>query len=303
VSRTFSRIAKPMTLKEFGLLLKEAASAWLDDNAPRLGAALAYYAVFSLAPLLLIAIFVAGLFFGRGAAQDQIIAQLKGLVGEEGGKAIHSILEHASQPGTGMLGTVLGVAMLLFGAIGAFVEVQDALNFIWGVQAKQGRGLWGIVKDRLLSFTMVLVLAFLLLASLVISAMLAASVQLFGQWQVGVVGHIANEVVTLLVVTLLFASVFRVLPDAQIRWRDVWLGAAVTAVLFEAGKFLIGLYLGHSSIASVYGAAGSFAVLLVWLYYSGQIFYFGAELTKVYARRAGSPIVAADNAMRVARSA
>jgi membrane protein len=272
-----------MKLKDFGLILKEAANSWLEDKAPRLGAALAYYTVFSVAPLLLIAIFIASLLFGRGAAQHQIADQIQDLVGEEGGKAIGSILEHASQPGSGLVGSLLSIGMLVFGAVGLFVELQDALNTIWGVQPKAGRGIWGMVRDRILSFAMVLVLAFLLLVSLTISAILTASVQFFGEWRVGVMGHVINEGVSLLVITLLFATVFRLLPDAIIDWSDVWLGAVLTAVLFEIGKFLIGLYLGHSGLASAYGAAGSLAVLLVWLYYSWQIFLFGAEFTKVCA--------------------
>jgi len=288
-----------MKLKEFGVLLKETGQSWLDDNAPRLGAALAYYTVFSLAPLLLIAIFIAGLIFGRGPAQDQIIGQLQGLVGEEGGKAIRSMLDHATQPGGGLTGSLLSIGMLLFGSIGLFTELQDALNLIWGVRPKAGRGIWDIVRDRLLSFTMVLALAFLLLASLIVSAILTASADLFGQWRVGVVGHLVNEVISLVVITVLFAMIYRFLPDAKIAWRDVGLGAAITAVLFEVGKFLIGLYLGHSTIGSAYGAAGSLAVLLVWLYYSGQIFLFGAEFTKVYANRYGSHIIPTDNAERI----
>jgi membrane protein len=288
-----------MKLKDFGVLLKEAANSWLEDKAPRLGAALAYYTVFSLAPLLLVAIFIAGLIFGKGPAQDQIIGQIRELVGEEGGQAVRSILDHATQPSAGLVGSLLSIAMLLFGAVGLFVELQDALNTIWGVQPKAGRGIWGIIRDRILSFTMVLVLAFLLLMSLIVSTLLAASVQFFGEWRVGVIGHVINEGVSLVVIALLFAMIFRFLPDVKIGWGDVWLGAALTAVLFELGKFLIGLYLGHSGVASAYGAAGSLAVLLVWLYYSGQIFLFGAEFTKVYANKYGSRIIPADNAVRI----
>ena len=283
-------------LKEFGGLLKETGQSWLDDNVSRLGAALAYYTVFSLAPLLLIAIFIAGLIFGRGPAQDQIIGQIQGLVGEDGGKAIRSMLDHATQPGGGLTGSLLSIGMLLFGSIGLFTELQDALNLIWGVRPKAGRGIWAIVRDRLLSFSMVLALAFLLLASLLVSAILTASVALFGEWRVGVVGHLVNEIISIVVITVLFAMIYRFLPDAKIGWSDVWLGAAITAVLFEVGKFLIGMYLGHSTIGSAYGAAGSLAVLLVWLYYSGQIFLFGAEFTKVYANRYGSHIIPTDNA-------
>jgi membrane protein len=292
-----------MNLKTFGQLLKDTASAWLEDKAPRLGAALAYYTVFSLAPLLIIIIGIAGLLFGQEAAESQIITQIRSVVGEQGGQAIQTMLESADEPGTGLLGSILGIGMLLFGAAGLFGQLQDALNTIWGVQPKPGRGIWGFVHDRFLSLTMVLGLAFLLLVSLVISATLAAVVQLLGEWMAGLIGHIVNEVVSLAVITLLFAMIFKFLPDAKIAWRDVWLGAALTAFLFEAGKFLIGLYLGHSGVASAYGAAGSLAVLLVWLYYSGQIFLFGAEFTKVYAKEYGSGFVPASNAVAVTQEA
>jgi membrane protein len=225
------------------------------------------------------------------------------MVGEQGGHAIKAMIQGADKPGEGILGSALGVIMLLVGAAGLFSGLQDALNTIWGVQPKPGRGIWGIVRERFLSFSMVLGCAFLLLVSLVVSAALAAVVQLLGDWQAGILGHVLNEVVSLVVITLLFAMIFRFLPDAKIAWRDVWLGAVLTALLFEVGKFLIGLYLGHSSIASSYGAAGSLAVLLVWLYYSSQIFLFGAELTKAYADRFGSRIVPAPNAVAVTKEA
>jgi membrane protein len=189
------------------------------------------------------------------------------------------------------------------GPAGLFGQLQDALNTIWEVQPKPGRGIWGILRERFLSLSMVLGVAFLLLISLVISAALASVVQLLGDWQTGLLGHIVNEVVSLVVITLLFSVIFKFLPDARIAWGDVWLGAAITALLFEVGKFLIGFYLGHSGVASAYGAAGSLAVLLVWLYYSGQIFLLGAEFTKVYANRFGSRIVPAPNAEPVTQEA
>jgi membrane protein len=290
-------------LNEFWSLLKETANDWLDDKAPRLGAALAYYTVFSLAPLLVIATAVAGLVFGPAAAEKQIGHEIEGLVGPDGGRAVQSMVEHANKPGEGIVAGVLGVVMLLVGATGLFGELQDSLNTIWGVQPRPGRGVWGFVKDRFLSFAMVLVIAFLLLVSLILSAALSAMTHMLSHWQFFCVGFSFNEVVSLVVTTLLFAVIFRFLPDAKIAWRDVWLGAAVTAVLFEVGKFLIGLYLGRSGIASAYGAAGSLAVLLIWLYYSAQIFLFGAELTKVYANRYGSRIVPAENAVPVSPEA
>jgi membrane protein len=292
-----------MHVKDLWPLLKETANDWLDDKAPRLGAALAYYTVFSLAPLLLIAVAVAGLVFGPQAAQKQIAQEIQGLVGEEGGRTIQSMLEHADRPGEGAVAGALGVAMLLIGAMGLFGELQEALNTIWGVRPKSGRGVWGFIKDRFLSFTMVLVIAFLLLVSLILSAALSALTHLVSRWELLYVGFCLNEVVSLVVITLLFMVIFRFLPDAKIAWRDVWLGAALTALLFEVGKFLISLYLGRSGVASAYGAAGSLAVLLIWLYYSAQIFLFGAELTKVYANRFGSRIVPAENAELVSPGA
>jgi membrane protein len=213
------------------------------------------------------------------------------------------MVQSAGKERSGVLGSVLGIAMSLFGAAGLFGQLQDALDTIWGVKPKPGRGIWGISRDRFLSLSMVLGTAFLLLMSLVVSAALAAAVQLLGEWDTGAIGHVVNELVSLVVITLLFAVIFKFLPDAKIAWGDVWLGAAITALLFEVGKFLLGLYLGHSGVASAYGAAGSLAVLLIWLYYSGQIFLFGAEFTKVYANRFGSRIVPAPNAEPVTQEA
>ncbi|WP_439620548.1 YihY/virulence factor BrkB family protein [Gemmata sp.] len=271
-------------------IVVEAASEWVNDKAPRLGAALAYYAVFSLAPLLVIAIAIAGMVLGQEAAQGQISAQVQNLVGAQGGEAVETMVESASKPGAGAIGSVLGVAMLLFGAAGLFGQLQDALNTIWEVQPKPGRGVWGFVRDRFLSLSMVLGVAFLLLVSLVVSSALAAVGTLLGDWQTGTVGLIVTTTVDVVVVTVLFALIYKYLPDAVIAWRDVWFGAAVTAVMFSLGKFLIGLYLGRAGVGSAYGAAGSLAVLLVWLYYASQIFLFGAELTKAYANHLGSRI-------------
>lgn len=278
-------------------LLKASGSAWLEDKASRLGAALAYYTVFSIAPLLVIIIAIASLVFGREAAQGQLLGQLEGLVGEQGGKAIQTMVASASQSGSGVLGSILGIIMLLVGAAGLFGQLQDALDTIWEVQPKPGRGILGFLRDRFLSFSMVFGTAFLLLVSLVVSTALAALSGLLGEWRISIVGQVINQLLSLVVITLLFAMIYRFLPDAKIAWRDVWLGAFVTALLFTIGKFLIGLYLGHTSAASAYGVAGSLAVLLIWLYYSAQIFLFGAEFTKVYAARYGSRIVPADNAV------
>jgi membrane protein len=279
----------PMSPKAIWGLIKGAFSGWSEDKVPRLGAALAYYTVFSLAPLLIIIISIAGFFFGDEAARGEIVGQFRGLVGEEGGKAIQTMIENAGrEKGSGVFATVISIVTLLFGASGVFGELQDSLNTIWGVKPKSGRGILGMLKDRFMSFTMVLGVAFLLLVSLVLSAAIAAIGTVFGGGDGEGLLHILNLVVSFGVITLLFAAMYKYLPDVKIEWRDVWVGAAVTSVLFTLGKFAIGLYLGKGSVASAYGAAGSLVILLVWVYYSAQILFFGAEFTKVYAKDYGS---------------
>ena len=292
-----------MNPRDVWAMLKEAGNSFIEDKAPRLGAALAYYAIFSLAPLLVIVLAVAGLLFNKQAASGLVKGQIEELVGEDGGKAIEQMVASADQPQTGTLATVVGVGMLLFGAAVLFGQLQDALNTIWGVQPKAGRGIMGILRDRFLSFSMVLGTAFLLLVSLVVSAALSAMGRMFGEWGMSAGGQAVNVVVSLIVVTVLFAMIYRFLPDAKIARKDVWFGAAITSVLFTAGKFLIGLYLGRTGTASAYGAAGSLAVLLIWLYYSSLIFLFGAELTKSYANLFGSRIVPKDYAEPVTAEA
>jgi membrane protein len=285
----------------FGELLKATVAEWSEDRVPRLGAALAYYSVLSLAPLLLIAIAVAALIFGDEAAQGQIVGQISGLVGEQGAAAIQSMLVNASKPGVGSFAAIIGLATLLFAASGVFGGLQDALNTIWEVQPKPGRGFWGIIKDRFLSFAMVLGTGFLLLVSMIISAVLSGVFDYLGRiapW-LGPVASLTNVVVSFLVITVLFAMIFKVLPDVEIGWRDVWFGAALTTVLFLIGKWLIGMYLGRSSYSSSYGAAGSLVALLVWIYYSAQILFFGAEFTQVYARRCGSKIEPSPDAVAI----
>ena len=271
-------------------IVKAAFADWKDDNAPRLGAALAYYTVFSLAPLLVVAIAVAGLAFGHEAAQGRIVAEIQGLVGKAGAEAVQGMLESARKPSSSAWAAVLGTLTLLLGAGGAFTELRGALNVVWEAPPKPGGGIWGAIRDRLLSFAMVLVVGFLLLVSLAVSASLAAihgfSV---GLWPgAKVLLEVVNAIFSFGVVTVMFAAIFKLLPDTQIAWRDVWAGAATTAALFTVGKTLIGLYLGKSSIASAYGAAASLAIILAWVYYAAQILFFGAELTQVYAHRHGS---------------
>jgi membrane protein len=289
-----------MNAKAIWPLLKETYNEWSEDKAPRLGAALAYYTVFSIAPILVIAMAVAGWVFGNQASQSYVQQEVAATFGSDSGKAIQTMVEHANKGNTSVIATILGVIVLLFGASGVFGQLQDALNTVWKVEPKPGRGIWGIIKDRFLSFTMVLGICFLLLVSLAVSAVLAA----LGTYTQALPGGAVlwegvNSLVSFLVITLLFAMMYRFLPDAKIAWGDVWLGAAVTAVLFTLGKFLIGLYLGTSGVASAYGAVGSLVVLLLWVYYSSQIFLFGAEFTRVYANRFGSRVVPAENAVSV----
>jgi membrane protein len=267
-------------MKRYFQLLKEAWSEFNEDKALRLGAALAYYTLFSIAPLLLIAIAIAGLVFGRSQAQAQIVGQLRKLMGDAGAKAIAEMLVSAAKPKSGTLAIVIGAATLLFGAAGVFGQLKDALNTIWDVEKKEKRGILAFIKRRFLSFAMVFGVGFILLVSLVIDAALSA------------IGSALWEPVQLLVsfavITVLFAMIFRYLPDVRIEWRDVWFGAAFTSLLFVLGKFGLGLYLGKSAIGSSYGAAGSLVVMLVWIYWSANILLFGAEVTQVYAREQGS---------------
>lgn len=290
-----------MKTKTLWEVLKETASEWSEDNATRLAAALAYYTVLSIAPLLVLAVAVAGLVFGEEAARGQIASELSSVVGPQAGEGIQTVLTHAKKPDEGVLGSIVGGLVLLFGASGVFGELQSSLNAIWDVAPKPGRGIWGVVRQRFFSFTMVLGVAFLLLVSLVLSAVLTGLGNFLESHLPGgaVLWEIVNFAVSLGVITALFALLFKVVPDVQITWRDVWMGAAFTAVLFTLGKFLLGLYLGRASVASPYGAAGSVIVLVIWVYYAAQILFLGAEFTQVYARRRGSRIVPSDNAVPV----
>jgi len=268
-------------------LLGETCSEWYNDRAPRLGAALAYYTVFALAPGLILIISLAGVLLGEEAAQGQIISQVEDLAGEAGAQAVRAAIDSARNAGNSVLATGLGAVTLLFGLWGVFGELQDALNSIWGVRSRSGGGVIGAIKRRFWSFTMVVGIGFLLLISLAASAWLAA----LGKFFAGLLPlpaammETANALLSFVVITFMFAVIYKLLPDVKIAWRNVWTGAAVTAMLFTIGKTLIGLYLGRSTVASVYGAAGSLIVMLLWVYYSAQVVFFGAEFTKVYARR------------------
>jgi membrane protein len=279
-----------MSLRAIPTLLKETGFEWYADRGPRLGAALAFYTLFSLAPLLIIITAIAALAYGEDVAHAQIMRQIEELIGGEGAEAIRSIIENASRPSSGAVATLIGLATLLFGATVVFNELQDALNTIWDIPPKPERGMViGMIRDRFLSFTMVLSIGFLLLASMLANTILTAIVQSFGDLlpSRAYFLRLANFVLFLGIVTLLFAMIYKVLPDTTIAWSDVVIGAVATSLLFAIGKFLIGLYLVYSSVVSAYGAAGSLVVVLVWVYYSAQIFYFGAEFTKVYATRRG----------------
>lgn len=285
-------------------LLKQAAWDWFDDSAPTLGAAVAYYTVFSLAPLFVIAVFIAGLVFGQEAAQGQIFVQLRALIGETSAAAMEEVVESAdSQPKTGILATIIGFVVLIVGASGVFAQMQASLNAIWRVEPKPGRGLWGLVQDRILSFGFILIVGFLLLISLIFTAVIAFVGTWVGGFMPGVemLIQILNAILSLAIITLLFAMIFKFLPDVKIAWRDVWIGALITAGLFTAGKEILGLYLGKSGVASSYGAAGSLIILLLWVYYSAQIVFFGAEFTKAYANKFGSRVVPAENAVAVSK--
>lgn len=282
-------------------LLKITFAEWNEDKAPRLGAALAYYTVFSLAPLLIIAVAIVGFFFEEAQARQQVVGQVGGLIGPQGTEALQSLIDNASQPGAGLIASLIGIITLLFGASGVFGQLQDSLNTIWEVQPKPGRGIWGFVKDRFLSFTLVLGTGFLLLVSLILSSMLAIVGDYLAQNLPGgdLLWQIINFVVSFAVITLLFAMIYKIIPDVDIAWGDVWIGSAVTALLFTIGRFVLNIYLSNSSTTSVYGAAGSLVVILLWVYYSAQILFLGAEFTQVYANRYGSRIVPADNAVAV----
>lgn len=287
---------KPKNLLE---IFKQTFKEWNEDKAPRLAAALSYYTVFSLAPLLVLVIAITSFIIGNNVdIRNEIMRHLQGLVGPQGAEIVSTLIERNSQPGSGILATIIGIVTLLLGATGVFGQLQDALNTIWEVKPKAGRGILGMLKDRFLSFTMVLGTSFLLLVSLVISTALAFLNQFFTDWLggLGVLAQMINIIVSIGVVTVIFAMIFKFLPDVKIRWADVWIGSLFTAVLFTIGRILLSIYLGNSATTSAYGAAGSLVVLLLWVYYSSQILFFGAEFTQVYARMYGSRILPTPNA-------
>jgi membrane protein len=281
-------------------LLKKTYQEWREDRASRLAAALAYYTIFSLAPLLVIAIAVAGLIWTQDAVHGQVMGQIQGLVGVEGAAFVEDLLQSASNPAEGIVATIIGLITLMFGALGVFNELHNSLNIIWEVKEEKPKNFWESIKkaliDRFLSFTMVLGIGFLLLVSLVVSAGLSATQEIVGnafpipEFFL----QILNLLISIGVITVLFAMMYKYLPDAEVPWRYVWLGAFATAVLFSLGKMVIGIYLGNSAVASSFGAAGSLVLLLLWVYYSAQILFFGAEFTQVYANTYGAKILPED---------
>lgn len=280
-----------MYLRRFFDVLKNAIDAWIDHHAQSMGAALSYYTVFSLAPLLLIAISVAGLVFGHAAAQGAVVQQLQGLIGQSGAQAVQDLLKNVAKPSSGILATIIGVIVLVIGATSVFAELQDDLNRIWQVPTrKKVSTWWAFLRTRILSIGMIFAMGFMLLVSLAASAAFDAfavwSTSAISGWEPLAQG--INFVVGFVLTTALFALIYRFMPQATIEWRDVGIGALVTALLFSIGKYAIGLYIGKSALASGFGAAGSLAVLLAWVYYSAQIFLFGAEFTWAYAHAFGS---------------
>ena len=284
-------------------LLKQTFNEWLQDKAPQLGAALAYYTVFSLAPLILILLAIVGVIFrdDPAGAWDKITQQMGYFLDPSALQVVQGIAQKASQPGKSTIATIIGVALALFGATGVFGQLQDALNTIWGVKAKPAQGIFGFLRARFLSFAMVAGICFLLLVSLAIEALLKGfSHYVQSMLPGGIVVAVGVYLIfDFAVVVILFAMIFKFLPDVRIQWRDVWIGAVITAILFLIGKWLLGLYLGSGAAGSAYGAASSLITLLLWIYYSSQILLFGAEFTQVYAQRAGRELEPSHYAVRV----
>lgn len=288
-------------MRKFISLFKETFVEFQQDKVPRLGAALAYYTVFSIGPLLLIAVAMAGIFFGEDAAQGRLSGELGKVFGREMALSLEQMIEAAAKPESGTLATIAGVVMLLFGASGVFVQLKDALNTIWSVEPKKGGGIKGLLLQRSLSMAMVLGIGFLLLITLVIDTVISAAGGYVGRFAGGeAVLQAVQLLLSFGVATILFAAIFRVLPDLEIAWRDVWLGAVFTSLLFVLGKWGLAIYLGKAAPGSVYGAAGSLVILLIWVYWSAQILLLGAELTQVYARTFGS--LRGDQSKREARA-
>jgi membrane protein len=265
--------------------LKEAFRSWREDHASRLGAALSFYTALSLAPLVILALSIIGIVFERESAEAQILRQIQGLMGTDGTQAIKTVIDNAQEPATSKVAAGIGLIMLFVGASGVFVELQNALNIIWKVEPKKTKGILHFLRRRFLSFSMVLGIGFLLLVSLILSTLIAALGEMIrGLPIIEILAVVLNFIVSFGIISFLFAMIFKFLPETYVPWRAVWPSALLTSLLFSIGKFLIGLYLGNSSIGSAYGAAGSLVVVLVWVYYSAQILFFGAEYSRVCAQ-------------------
>jgi membrane protein len=295
-----------MKRKSIWQFLKTIINEWIEAEPFQLAAALSYYTLFSLAPLLLIAIGVAGFVFGREAAQNQIVETLQGMIGQESAQTVQEMIQTSNEkPKTGMFSTIIGFVALLFGAGGVVGQLQTSLNKIWEVTPKPGQGIWGFIRQRFFSFAMVLAIGFLLLVSLLVTALLSSFTGMLSSLlgDATFVAHAIDLLVSFGFVTLLFALIYKYVPDVEIQWKDVWVGAALTSILFTIGKYLIGLYIGTSGVSSSFGAAGSLITVLVWVYYSSLIFFLGAEFTKVYASEYGSGVVPAEHAERIDNAA
>jgi len=282
-------------------ILQETLAAWQEDKVPILAAALAYYMVFSLAPLLVIVIAIAGFIVGEATAREEVVDKITKVMGEQGAEVIQNVIQSQFEPSSSIIATLIGIATLIFAATTIFAQLKQALNIIWGVELKPGQGIWGFIRSRILAIFMVLGIGFILLLSLIVSSVLSGINDWLGQVVPvpTIVWSVTDNVITFILITLLFGQIYRVLPDVKIAWADVGVGAAITAVLFIIGRTLIGLYLGNAGVGSAYGAASSFIVLLLWIFYSAQIFLLGAELTKIWTRRYGSQIRPSSNAVLV----
>lgn len=290
-------------LKQIFELIQKSAQAYGRDKGSLLAAGLSYYAIFSLAPLLVISVAVAGFVFGEAAVQQELASQIEGVVGAEAAVVIQNLIGNVSRSSGGVIATIASTGLMFFGASGVFNQLKNGLNLVWGIESDPDEGVAGVIRDRLLAILMVMGIGFLLLLSLAVSAVLAALNDFLSE-MIPIVGGflpLLDFFVTLAIITLLFAIIFKTLPDAELVWRDVWLGAGVTALLFGVGEFLIGFYLGRGSVGSAYGAASSVVVLLFWVYMSAQIFMFGAEFTQVYANTYGSQVRPAGDALLIRR--
>jgi membrane protein len=281
-------------------IFKNAGIDFLEDKASQLGAALAYYTIFSLAPLLLIAIAITRFVFGETTAKDEIMTAITETIGPKGAEIIQTMLENAARPKAGKIATIIGIGTMIFGSLGVFTQLKSAMNTVWEVAPKPSPGIWYYIKTYVLSFGLVLAIGFLLLLSILATTALSVSVEYFKTYLPNAsLWTEVNLVVSFAIVTLLFAIIFKTLPDAQVRWRDIWPGAMITAILFTVGKYALGWYFAYGATGSTFGAAGSLVVLLVWVYWSSQILLFGAEVTQVYANSRGSGMKPKSYAMKV----